>query len=148
MRTDQKKKTWATPFELNLAANAFSCCIHLVHNDTSGEIHNCFYKPKIVERNASRRIFLKSEINKEGQFWFRWYRTRSKMQTSQNLFMALHAWLSQENVRPISAHLLGKEDVCLTQQMISAAKTSISDSDLQNVRVQLSFRPVFLQSKF
>jgi hypothetical protein len=147
MRTDQKKKTWATPFELELAANAFSCRIHLVHNDTSGGIHHCVYKPKIVDENGSRRIFLKSEI-KEGQFWFQWYRTRSKMQTSQNLFMALHAWLSQENVRPISAHLLGEEGVCLTQQMISAAKTSVPDSELQNVRIQLSFHPVFMQSKF
>ncbi len=133
MRTDRKKKTWATPFELTLAANRFSCSIHLVHNYTSGRIHHCVFKPKIEEKNACRRVFLKSDTNKEGQFWFRWYRTRSKMQTSPNLFGALHAWLSQENVRPISAHLLGEENVCLTKKMISTTKTSVPDSELHEV---------------
>jgi hypothetical protein len=52
------------------------------------------------------------------------------MQTSQYLFGALHAWLSQENVRPISAHLL---DECLTKEMSSAAKATILDSELDQV---------------
>jgi hypothetical protein len=131
MRTDQKLKTWATPFELQLAANKFSCCIHVIHYGDSAQCdrtHHC-YKPKIEEKNVSRRVFLRSERNKEGQFWFQWYRTRAKIQVSQCLFGALHAWLSQENVRPISAHLLEKPEKCLTQKLISASKATILDSE-------------------
>jgi hypothetical protein len=145
---DRTKKTWATPFELKLAANAFNCSIYLVHNETSDVIHHSVYRPKIEEHNYSRRIFLNSELNKEGQFWFRWYRTRSKMQTSQNLFEALKTWLSQEHVRPISAHLLGEKKVCLTEEMILATQTSVADSELHEVLVHLFFCPVFLQSNF
>lgn len=159
-RTNQQLKPWAIPFELKLAADKFSCYIHVIHYGNSADYgnthhtHHC-YKPSIEEKNESpiplsRRVFLRSDITSEGQFWFRWYRTRAKLQTSQYLFGALHSWLSQENVRPISAHLLEQPDQCLTQQMISESKATIPDSQLEQVCVfKTPFVPILCnQSTF
>ena len=110
--------TWATPFEIHLAAKKFNCVIHLFHSESSireqkKERQYCFEpEPEDpVDQGFKRRpiILLKSEL-KNGQFWFQWYQVTTKVSRTNSLFCALHNWLVQEEIRPISAHLLGVND--------------------------------------
>jgi len=106
--------TWATPFEVHLAAKKFNCVIHLFHSEISRqERQYCFEpEPEDPEDQGFKRrpiILLKSEL-KNGQFWFQWYQVTTKVSRTNSLFCALHNWLVQEEIRPISAHLLGVND--------------------------------------
>jgi hypothetical protein len=105
---------WATPFEVHLAAKTFNCIIHLFHSETLDgaltEAHYCFepQAPRSTKKPAC--IFLKSEL-KNGNFLFQWYQPKPKIFRANSLWSALRVWLSQEHVRPISVHLLGKSEL-------------------------------------
>jgi hypothetical protein len=108
--------TWATPFEVHLAAKKFNCIIHLFHLDSSisGQERQYCFEPETedpAEQGFKRRpsIFLKSEL-KNGHFWFQWSQVTTKVSRTNSLFRALHNWLGQDEIRPISAHLLGVDD--------------------------------------
>jgi len=104
---------WATPFEVHLAAKKFNVIIHLFHSEPGAikEVHYCFepQAPRSAKKPAS--IFLKSELMKNGNFSFQWYQPNPKIFRADTLFEALHLWLSQEHVRPISVDLLGKSEL-------------------------------------
>jgi len=98
-----------------LSSKKFDCVINLFHSDGCEERQYCFEpEPKDpVDQGFTRRpsIFLKSELkNDNGQFWFQWYKVTTKVSRTNSLFSALHNWLGQEEIRPISAHLLGVND--------------------------------------
>lgn len=98
---------WATPFEVYLAANKFNCIIHLFHSEDE---HYCFQPDDKGFKKELPTIFLKSECRSDGQFFFQWYRVEPKTCRTKSLYSALRNWLGREEVRPISAHLLGVDE--------------------------------------
>jgi hypothetical protein len=105
---------WATPFEVHLAAMKFNCIIHLFHHDdsTDATMHCCF-QPEDRSRSSGSTpppiIFLQSKLE-NGEFWFQWCRVRPKLFCADTLKDALSLWLSQDDIRPITAHLLGADE--------------------------------------
>ena len=107
---------WATPFEVHLAARRFNCIIHLFHSvDAVKTEHYCF-KPEYEDRPpapgsaAPKIIFLKSEL-KNGRHWhFQWCRVSHKFFREESLRSALKRWLGQDDIRPVTALLLGNSE--------------------------------------
>lgn len=114
----QKDDSWATPFEVHLAARAFNCIIRLSATiDTEPEVY-CYYPdpPETYPHLSATRsrappiIFLESTILENGQFYFQWLQVSPKISREGNLFTALRNWLKQDDIRPITYDQLGKDE--------------------------------------
>jgi hypothetical protein len=115
----KKESSWATPFEVHLAARRFNCIIHLFHFDDSGNEYYCF-KPDPVKLDRHRRlpgsraqpnIFLKYKILPANQeFHFEWFQVSPKVFRAGDLFSALQMWMRQSDVRPITYYQLGRNE--------------------------------------
>jgi hypothetical protein len=102
----QFKRTWATPFEVHLAARRFNCIIHLFLDN----VHYCFQPDRHRQSAASlgpHRIFLHAKITPSGEFHFQWYKPNPQLYREKTLWAALRTWFKQDDVRPLSFRELG-----------------------------------------
>jgi hypothetical protein len=120
----EKGALWATPVEVYLAAQAYKCVIHLFHTEINGnKTHYCF-KPEASRSKESptdRSIFLRFEMNKDGKFWFQWYRPMTRIFRTSSLWEALFRWL--QKVRPVSFTELGDSEKDFKSKCSSVLKS-------------------------
>jgi hypothetical protein len=144
----QKEESWATPFEVHLAARKFNCIIHLFHKEDGGkEEHYCFqpdhsksgHHHQIPDSKAPPIIFLassltkKNEESKENEEWrFLWCEVRPKISRASNLFTALRNWLKQEDVRPITYDQLGKDEAEFKRNCSEIFKQACGEKNFQD----------------
>jgi hypothetical protein len=150
---DRKKKdSWATPFEVHLAARKFNCNIHLFHKESGKEDHYCFqpdhtksdHHLRILDSTAPRDIFLASVLPKDKEEWrFLWCEVRPKISRVSNLFTALQNWLKQEDVRPITYDQLGKNEAEFKWKCSKIFENACQDENYQD---DVSMPMVIIQS--
>ena len=141
----KKEESWATPFEVYLAARKFNCIIHLFHKEdgVKEEEHYCFqpdypksnHHHQIPDSIAPPNIFLASKRQRtksEKKFRFLWSEVRPKISRASNLFTALQSWLKQEDVRPITYVQLGKDEAEFKRKCSDIYEKACRDENFQN----------------
>ena len=139
----KNEESWATPFEVYLAARKFNCFIHLFHKENVGnEEHYCFPpdhaksdRLRIPDSIAPPNIFLASkrqEKKLENPFGFLWSEVRPKISRASNLFTALQSWLKQEDVRPITYDQLGKDEAEFKRKCSDIYEKACRNKDFQD----------------
>ncbi len=135
----KKEESWATLFEVYLAARKFDCIIHLFHvenfeNDMDKE-HYCFEPDphhRIQGSKTPPSVFLRYFTRSDSNFHFEWYRLSPQIFRASNLFTALQNWLKQEDVRPITYDQLGKNEADFKRKCSDILSNANGRIDLQD----------------